>query len=99
MRRSHFTLTLPSSRDHYPHRIAVLGTQALAVHRVNDDRVVEHFFHGDRARMRRCIGAFEQHPFAARIDAASSSSVEAGTPVHSTPDRRPWVCCTVATRA
>src|SRR2546426_6920011 len=26
---------------------------------------------------------------------ASSSSVAAGTPVHSTPERRPCVCCTV----
>src|SRR5881396_1777212 len=54
---------------HEPDWIAVFRPQALAVHRVSDDGVVKHFLYRDRARMRRCVGAFEQRPPAARIDA------------------------------
>ncbi len=33
--------------------------------------------------------------FAPGCTPASSSSHESGTPVHWTPERSPWVCCTV----
>src|SRR5882672_1722456 len=65
----HADVAFPA-RDHDAHRVAVLRTQRLAVHGVDDQRVVEHFLERDRARVRGSVGAFEQHPFAFRVYAS-----------------------------
>ena len=57
------------ARHHKPHRIALLGTQHLAVHAIGDQAIVERLGERDRARHRRGVGALGQNPFRIRFDA------------------------------
>src|SRR3954463_11115284 len=64
----HADVAFPA-RQQRAHRVAVLRPQRLAVHRVDDERVVEHFLHRHRARVRGGVGALEERPPGFRIDA------------------------------
>src|SRR6185436_6178797 len=64
----HADIAFPAG-NYDSHGVTVFRAQGFAIHRVDDQRVVEHLLDWNRARVRRAVGALEQHPFATRIDA------------------------------